>query len=418
MRRRAECATVGPSVPDWLTTVPSGLLDRRSSDQWPASLFFDELWLKARRLLIGGLEKRDLWLAGERFEDERRLRRGFGRTLRAELLVPALGAVDEGYLRSASAFAVEAGRLHRRLPLMLAFGYDIGTGVAYEATADPAVRHRAGRLCALFNCGIALFDALYDRVPERAEEFSAIVGLPLLKAAMSDPGYAAQMMQRAEAIGSPEARIVLRLVAAFYTTLWNTASDASASRNWNRLADLLAESYRAEMLVVAAESGKVPEQELQDAAVAKAVLPFEVMAQVGQVCASASRPHGDPANHEEPVDTARRLGRVFSVLDDLIDLVHDMEEGAVNGIALRAGGDRSDESTRLASRLLDGPELHAAATEVSNNVAVVVERLRAKRADGQANALIFHAQNWVIGDRGDPRSALRRRRPGAMGPVS
>jgi hypothetical protein len=218
-------------------------------------------------------------------------------------------------------------------------------------------------------------------------------------------------------VDSPEARIVLHLVAAFYATLWNTAGDTCDSRNWRRLADLLAESYRAEMLVVAAGSGRVPAQKLQDAAVAKAVLPFEVMAQLGQVCASASRPPGDPAYHEESVDTARRLGRVFSVLDDLIDLVHDMEDGAVNGIALRVGAEPS-ESARLVSRLLDGPELHAAAAEISNNVAMAVQKLRVKRADGQANALIFNVQNWVIGDRGDPRSALRRRRSGMTGPVS
>ncbi len=387
-------------------------------EPWPASLLLDELWLKARRLLIDELVRRELWLAAEEFDAARTERRRFGRRLRAELLAPALGPEDYEELRSASAFDSPDGRLFRRLSLMLAFGYDIGAGLASADDCEPRIGHQVGCLCALFNCGIALFDTLYDRLPELSLELSRALDVDSLRAAMCDRTHIVEMTRQTAAIEALESRIVLRVVVAFYERLWSTAACGLASPEWRGLDDLLAEAYLAEMISVVGEAAwGASEQGVQTVATAKAVLPFQVMAAVVAVCAppAAVPVIGTAGEERELVNAAGRLGTVFSLVDDLMDLVHDTERGAVNAIALRVSGGERHEPPSLVRRLLEGFEIDEAVAELGANVSTLVDHCRARGAEDLAEVVMLNLQNWVIGDGGDLRAERRRLAAGLTG---
>jgi hypothetical protein len=388
-------------------------------DPWPASLLLDELWLKVRRLSIDELARRELWLATEEFHAARAERRRCGRRLRAELLAPALGAQDFQQLRSTAAFDSPDGRLFKRLPLMLAFGYDIGAGLVRpdrselrNGGSESEIAHQVGCLCALFNCGIALFDALYDRLPQRSHELSQALDIHLLRAAMHERTHLAELAHRAGAIQALEPRIVMRVVTAFYERLWSTAACDRTAPQWQALDDLLAEAYNAEMMSVIGEAAGA--EALQTAATAKAVLPFQVMAALATVCAppTAAPVVATAGEEREPMSTARQVGTVFSLVDDLIDLVHDTEAGAVNTIALRVS---ASEPHLLPRRLLEGCEVDQAVAELGANVSALVNRCRACGAENLADTVILNLQNWVIGDRGDLRAERRRLAAGLTG---
>jgi hypothetical protein len=156
---------------------------------------------------------------------------------------------------------------------------------------------------------------------------------------------------------------------------------------------------------------------LQTAATAKAVLPFQVMAAVAAVCApSTAAPGIAPAGEERALmDAARCIGTVFSLVDDLIDLVHDTESGAVNAIALRVPANERHQPQLLPRRLLEGCEIDQAVAQLGANVSTLVHRCRASGAEDLADAVMLNVQNWVIGDRGDPRAQRRRLAAGLDG---
>src|SRR2546426_7877955 len=125
--------------------------------KWPVPLLLDETWLRARRAVVQELERRGLWpsLTENRAYLEGQVELG-GR-LQVDLLHPLLEPGDAAALGSEGIFGSANDRVRRRLPLALAFGYELGRVFHALSGRDPAERPDVASAGALFNVGIATF---------------------------------------------------------------------------------------------------------------------------------------------------------------------------------------------------------------------------------------------------------------------
>lgn len=375
-----------------------------SYHNWSTNLIQRELWYKVRRELAQQLEARGIWLPRERFIAIRNERRAVGRVLQRKLLDPILGRSDYVYLRSEFAFGVLNRDLYSRLPLILSLGHDLGLGIYFQLLRGEVQHRNVAALCALLNLGIAVFDRICDDLTEDAEELYRFFDEDILHHLTNDPTFCQELAELVGSLPGREVRIVLKVICAFFSRLHDWSLVSRGSPIWAALNSLLIESYRSEMRTVRANSLNHSPPELIDAAARKSTLPFAIMLQIGRVCAGATGTHEVPAVDE----LIGRIGAVFSLVDDLMDLSRDIESGSINTILLRAGGSLSFQQWspqgELARYLLTGDVIEDAIDSLCTNIKEVVQLLESSelhsitepQLESQLqDSVLTYMRNWI-----------------------
>lgn len=343
----------------------------------------DELVLRACRRLVCELEARDLWLDDATFRALRSERATAGGALLDSIVVEALGR-DADALGAEYVFGVGNFRFRSRLPLSLAFGSDVATTIA-NPLPHAARASDVAAMAALFNFGIALLDRMLDTLNRDAHHTAQLLEEPGIDALVHDPAAHRAVLAAAESLSSVEARIVVKIVCAFFAR-FHIHPDA-------QLGALLLETYRAEMRCTRAIRTTLGAADLLVAANRKSTLPFAV---IGRLAGGGAEPAGLVAD----------LGTVFWRVDDLVDLWRDLESGDVNGLLLEAAAGSGEPALEedLVRRLLESDVVDAAVEAVCASLGSVAHAVAPPAAD----LMMMYVRNWIpkriFGGRVRPRN--------------
>jgi hypothetical protein len=306
---------------------------------WPVGLLLDELWLRSRRLLVHELERLGCWSDQATYRSTMLEQARRGDELRMAVLSRVLGPAELRLLGSESIFAAANRRFRTRLPLSLAFGYELGRAFAAAApNCDGEAMQQALELAALFNFGISTFDLLHDTMPQAASAFSACFDRDVLS--RLHDGEAMETVAGAAALATdPETRILLRIIATFYAELHALTRRQQRDGAPPRPMGLLMAAYEAEM-ASARPDAYGPAERLRVSR-SKSTLPFLIIGELARVARGGEHPAQGLLDQ-----LAEDVGTLFWLVDDLADLVDDLRCGSINAIVLsamkrRAGGDQA-----------------------------------------------------------------------------
>jgi hypothetical protein len=211
----------------------------------------------------------------------------------------------------------------------------IGAALAFGAVTARLLGDRGADLvCAIFNLGIGLVDALCDRSPGTGAALLDLVAardLPGAAEARRERGWLRSTAPPSLA-NDPTAAFTVEIVETFFDTLHETCPDDALRREVG--AQLLA-ALAAERETVARSA---PRERLIECSRLTSVLPFEIIETL--------------AGGDGPAGTL--LGEAMWRIDDLVDLGEDARTGALNALLLAGAA---------------GPEIARAAAEAAEKLA-------------------------------------------------
>jgi hypothetical protein len=379
---------------------------------WSERFLNDELWLRSRRTLLLGLESSALAAtASDNFaymDSQADIGRRLLPALRAQLGLRSYQAlVSEAFL------GTENARFQRRLPYILAFGYEYARCIQQlqGAEAHPAAE-TARQLAALFNLGIVLVDKVTDH-PAFLARFRQILSAERLQALFAG-GASAPLHDEVDIDANAELAVLTNIIDCFFVQAHRLANSAPAPtsdprpreraaptnsprrredalthapRNndtpWEALQGSLVTAYTAQ---IAAANGTFTEEVSQ----AKSVVPFVIV----PLLVSLARPATDIA---AVAALGERIGSIFWRIDDLCDLVSDYHEGQVNVVLCRAGLQASSTTRQPRGdliRLCHGDAIDQVASEALNDITQLIEQLTARGANDAARRDLLR---WLHG---------------------
>jgi hypothetical protein len=276
-----------------------------------------DLRLKVYREVALELKRNALWVDDETFRESLRVIHTQGKALAEELIARLLGRHDYWWLDASRVFGGRKPPLSARLPRILSFGFDLGSGMAGGGARSDDV----ARLCALFNFTISIFDAFCDRAHDGPGQLSKYVHPKMLQALTRDRKAIGRFWTQVEAIKNFELRCVLKLVCAFFSEV-RVFTEPAGPVAGAALEDLVLRAYGAEMMCASWQGGSraVPST---DVVRQKSILPFQIMWQIARM------DNGVPPCSDALVSS---IGEVFGLQDDLVDLPKDLRRGQVNSI--------------------------------------------------------------------------------------
>jgi hypothetical protein len=359
----------------------------------------DEVWLRARRQLVHELVRANIWPEVDAYTTYMRGQAEVGQRLEKELLRVRLPARDAVELGSEAIFGAANTRFRRRLPLVLAFGYTFGFQLVRLIGGRDAKADRIGRLTAVFNFGISVFDLVCDGDPQVADELHAAFDATALEAISVDRRQVEVLRRRADNVETSEIRLLLRLISMFFADLASMACQTSrADGDQDRLRDLLAQAYSAEAGTLRRQAQASRKKSLA-AAQLSSQLPFTIIAALAHLTSA-----GTASKRALVDDFLGHAGVLFALTDDLLDLVVDLQSGALNSILIRngiLGGAADYERDYVAiTNLLEGRELqrsaHEARTEAERALTVLKSPDVSRTADANLRrALICYLRSWI-----------------------
>jgi hypothetical protein len=186
--------------------------------EWPISCMLDELHFRVLRQIVHQMESRGLWVRREHRTEILDARHAYGAHLMQETLLPVLGD-DYAELVSERVFGLTDYKFGLRAPRSLSFGYDMGTGIHRLLVSDGFTRSETGKLCALFNFGITIFDAVCDRMADTADILHRGFDERTLQTLIREPQGASVLEASIPKLRSVEVRVVLKVICAFFSRL-------------------------------------------------------------------------------------------------------------------------------------------------------------------------------------------------------
>jgi hypothetical protein len=190
-------------------------------------------------------------------------------------------------------------------------------------------------------------------------------------------------------------RVLLRIIVGFFAGFHACKGRDEADGLRLALRGTLADAYGAE--VRSAALARSSDGAVIETSRAKSTLPFAVIHQVARLFADRSPPVVDAL--------ADRIGTVFWLTDDLIDLVPDFQEGALNSILApgRADAPWSEdllEDYPVLAKLLESRQIETAAGEVRARLRESLDLLDSSgfpeaAATRLGEALKFYVRNWM-----------------------
>lgn len=317
----------------------------RPASEWPISFMLDEVWLRTRRAAVHRLEKAHFRPPLAQQQVFMREQRQIGMHLRQSVLQPSLGVNDFAHLHCETLFGAVGPHLQRRLPYMLAFGYELGLGFR-RLQGHGGNTEAIGRLAALFNVGISLFDLLHDSFPELVSTFTSHFDAGTLDDVTRSAEAARALNADIDSVRDPEVRILLRIIVAFFDGIRRSRRGRALPK---RLAETLREAYSAEILSISPKLRGLSACATRNTLRAKSTIPFLVIREIARTRTNRIR-------SEQADVTAAEIGEIFWYLDDLADLVADVRHGALNSLllcaqSLNADNRSHDVGTDLANLL-------------------------------------------------------------------
>jgi hypothetical protein len=382
---------------------------------WPSALMLDEVWLRVHRVLVHQLEALGLWVQTVQQSAFMQEQKTLGEQLKHDLLSQVLDPADYLYLSSESVFGASNQRFRSRLPLALAFGYELGSGLYHQLnnTHNAAIvaAHNdddddddddeiaVAELCSIFNLGISVFDLVYDHSPDLFEQFSQVFNEDKLKQLQVDSQAFQQVKAEIAELPAIELRILLSLIVGFFAKLQPLKQLDLKKSQWNKLSRLLLEAYRAELN---STSFAATEAEILAIAQAKSTLPFAVLDQIARLVTEKN--DRNPAkHHSNSIDAiSKSIATHFWLIDDLVDVVADLQAGALNSIlvqvkaVLRQAHEPLDPDSILSS-LLTGRNIENTVEAICTNLAATVQCLESddQPSDRLRQVVLSYTRNWM-----------------------
>jgi hypothetical protein len=362
---------------------------------WPFPLLRRELQLRAKRLLVSGIEQLGVDLTDVRLVQRTELERGLGLDL-VEQLGAALPEDDRRFLSSHQAFGAHNPLFRSKLPFLLANGFTNCTTVAQLLQA-PDAGGIAAQAAALFHLAAGVSDYLIDVGGQKAalEQWLAPARLRTL---LHDRAAGAPFAAAAAALPPSELRLFLALIAGFVGLVHQLPW---APRARELLVRFTVDGYRSQL----ASSSSVP-----DSPAYLGICRTRVVAPSVTVAALAV--HGRVQALDLACQLARRQGEIVGRVDDLMDLAEDLASGHVN---LLLGAPCAGGPEETLQRLLDGRAVERCVERVLD----LLEQVYTLAATAPASATVKEEFfQWLFtylrGDLGVDDLPLDRTAPAAL----
>lgn len=253
--------------------------------------------------------------AGLLLSDRRRERLGGEAMLIGRRLLPGALACERGAGLPEVKSAGSLGLADPALPRILGLGYQQAAGLATIAGAPARARPEVARLGGLLNLGVALFDHVCDKFPQRAELLLATVTPEHLDEQLRAGG------RTAPSSGDAGVDLLMALITNFFT---GAHALGGSARDRRAFAHSIRSMYGGQQFVTLAKRESDPPTprvwwELRR----KSVVPMETMA----LLALLAHP-GAGAQRRSTVRLAAALaGEAIWIVDDLADVGEDWSSG-------------------------------------------------------------------------------------------
>jgi hypothetical protein len=358
---------------------------------WAAAQVVEGNRLQAIRDLAHKMKAAGLWLSKLELAEFVRAQRTCGHDLEQRLVVPLLHHADHAYLTGMNVGTFFARRPRVRMPLIAAFGNQMGLALHSCVRAAENDRERVGHLCALFNLFIALFDRLCDRRDAGFASLVTVFDELMFRRLAGNVDILADLKRAAASAEYPVLRVVLAIFVAFYGQVQEFAKGRRAAPFWQRLNAELIEAYRAEIVTVSRQRDHVSERDLHTAACRKSVLPFQIMLTIAQLSGN-NQPCADTAEC-----LAQHIGMAFSLTDDLADLSRDYINGDANTILLSEVLPSGQGHTL--NRALPGSRLYEAVDAIVTHLAAAINLFNSTMDRRRfRDMLVGYTQSWLGAD--------------------
>jgi len=377
-----------------------------TNSDWPLALMLDEVWLRARRVLVHELEASGLWMETASFNSLRTEQKGVGERLKRQLLREVLGESDYAFLSSETIFGSSNHHYRSKIPFVLAFGYELGGGL-YDLLGGPSDQTATiGELCSIFNLGICTFDLICDHYPDLFAEFSEKFNESVILRLGKDAEACQTLAASANQVPTAELRLLLKIISWVFFELQRVAPARRQMAQREQqdaisqdLSLLLVDAYRAE--INSATSREMSQADLIEISRSKSTLPFTIINQIAHTVAA-------PQDQETTryVDLlASHIATIFWLADDLSDVVRDLQAAALNSILVQAGS-----KTRLApdpaqdrsvlSRLLDGHYIEGVSEKIGKAISSVnrilaCDKEHSDQAGHFRKVVLFYVRSWL-----------------------
>jgi hypothetical protein len=241
----------------------------------------------------------------------RRERLGREAMLTGRRLLPGALASELGASRHEAKPAGSLGLADPALPRILGLGCQQAAGLATIAGTPARARPEVARLGGLLNLGVALFDHVCDKSPQRAELLLAMVTPERLDEQLRAGGRAAPSS------GDASVDLLMALIANFFTGVHGLGGSA---RDRRAFAHLVRGMYGGQRFVTRAKRERDPPTprvwwELRH----KSVMPMETMA----LLALLAHPQAGTQRRSTVRLAAALAGEAIWIVDDLADVGED-----------------------------------------------------------------------------------------------
>jgi hypothetical protein len=348
--------------------------------QWPVAMLEEELWLRARRRFLLGLEERRLVPSFEEFRSGQEALR----TLGQELLDRLGGAMEPralGYLESDEIGGSFNWRFVTRLPDTLAFGAAFLRWLCLLGDVAEVDARDAAEAAARFNLLAVVADLVADRRQEAALLHRLLPGERL--AALSESEEAVSDLARDVAeMPDGELRVFGALLCVFFRSVHRLRARATAAAA-RSLTDALTRAWEVELLS-ASQTG-----ETTALATDRSVVVFEVFGRLASLAAGGR-------SDRLIARSANLTGRAVAAVDDLVDIGQDLANGDLNAVLVAASTDRPPEDAaehrEALVRLLDGDAIEKVAEDGLTAVSSLLAELEASAVPEEIRA---QWRNWA-----------------------
>ncbi|MBF9254999.1 hypothetical protein I2I11_16970 [Pontibacter sp. 172403-2] len=362
---------------------------------WPVPFLLDELWLKTRRTIVHKLEEKSLWLNSDEYSALWSGQKEEGLVLRNSLLKDALGPDDFAVINSEAAFGKLNHVLKHKLPFSLAFGYELGAGFHTLVSGDQERKHQIAQTTSLFNLGISLFDFFLDSSEEEVkDEFKSIFNSQALHEIQGNKHAGSIFYKRCDTIEQNEIRILLKVIACFYQTLYSTVQEADNRHALKKINQLLLQAYQAEINSQLQEDIN-EEVNLRQVSKSKSTLPFRIIKNIAVAQTKADK------NIEQSVERlSYTIGEIFWLLDDLADAVSDYQTNQLNSLFCNQEGKGCIMGEGAITQILATDNLPRLVNHLCSKIQRVELSISSSGTDNEADLrfrqiLLFYIRDWL-----------------------
>jgi len=362
---------------------------------WPVPFLLDELWLKTRRTIVHRLEEKGLWLNSDEYSSLWSDQKEVGLVLKNSLLKNALGPHDFAIINSEAVFGKLNHILKHKLPFSLAFGHELGAGFYTLVSEDQERKHQIAQTTALFNLGISLFDFFLDSSEEEVkDEFKSIFNSQALHDIQSNKNAAPTFYTRCDAIEQNEIRILLKVIACFYQSLYSTIQESGNRHIIKKINKLLLKAYQAEINSQLQQDIN-EDADLRLVSKSKSTLPFQIIKNIAVAQMKVDK------NIEQSVERlSYTIGEIFWLLDDLADVVSDYQTNQLNSLFCNQKSESYMMDEGSITQILAADDLPRLINHLCSKIQRAEHSISASGTDIESNLrfrqiLLFYVRDWL-----------------------